>query len=169
MRILLAHNSRYYPAHGGGDKSNRLLMEALAERGHACRVVARLSAFGPREHEQYLEELAARSIPVISSDPGMVEFRRRGVEVHVVTDNPHLRACFAVQIAEFAPAVILNSTDDPAQVLFEAALAAEAFRAEAPHVSISRAPPSPFRSGPTARSRAPQRPACCDRPMAWLG
>jgi surfactin synthase thioesterase subunit/glycosyltransferase involved in cell wall biosynthesis len=134
MRILLAHNSRYYPAHGGGDKSNRLLMEALAERGHACRVVARLSAFGPREHEQYLEELAARSIPVISSDPGMVEFRRRGVEVHVVTDNPHLRACFAVQIAEFAPAVILNSTDDPAQVLFEAALAAEAFRAEAPHV-----------------------------------
>ena len=25
MRILLAQNSRYYPAHGGGDKSNRLL------------------------------------------------------------------------------------------------------------------------------------------------
>ena len=28
MRILLAHNSLYYPSHGGGDKSNRLLMEA---------------------------------------------------------------------------------------------------------------------------------------------
>ena len=28
MRILLAQNSLYYPAHGGGDKSNRLLMEA---------------------------------------------------------------------------------------------------------------------------------------------
>ena len=41
MRILLAQNSLYYPAHGGGDKSNRLLMEALAARGHACRVVAR--------------------------------------------------------------------------------------------------------------------------------
>ena len=25
MRILLAHNSPYYPAFGGGDKSNRLL------------------------------------------------------------------------------------------------------------------------------------------------
>ena len=34
MRILLAQNSLYYPAHGGGDKSNRLLVEALAARGH---------------------------------------------------------------------------------------------------------------------------------------
>ena len=33
MRILLAQNSLYYPAHGGGDKSNRLLVEALAARG----------------------------------------------------------------------------------------------------------------------------------------
>jgi glycosyltransferase involved in cell wall biosynthesis len=42
MRILLAHNSTYYPSHGGGDKSNRLLMEALAERGHDVRVVTRV-------------------------------------------------------------------------------------------------------------------------------
>src|SRR5687768_1658370 len=34
MRILLAHNSLYYPSYGGGDKSNRLLVEALAARGH---------------------------------------------------------------------------------------------------------------------------------------
>ena len=46
MRILLAHNSLYYPSHGGGDKSNRLLMEALAARGHTVRVVARVEKFG---------------------------------------------------------------------------------------------------------------------------
>ena len=46
MRIMLAHNSLYYPSHGGGDKSNRLLMEALAGRGHAVRVVARIERFG---------------------------------------------------------------------------------------------------------------------------
>src|SRR5207245_6781282 len=46
MRILLAQNSLYYPAHGGGDKSNRLLLEALRELGHDCRVVARISVFG---------------------------------------------------------------------------------------------------------------------------
>jgi surfactin synthase thioesterase subunit/glycosyltransferase involved in cell wall biosynthesis len=134
MRILLAHNSRYFPAHGGGDKSNRLLMEALADRGHACRVVARLSAFNPREHELFLERLAARSIPVTSSDSGVVVFTQGGVEVHVLTSNPRLRACFAAQIAEFAPTAILNSTDDPAQVLLGAALRAEALRDEFPRV-----------------------------------
>ncbi len=40
FKILLAQNAVYYPAHGGGEKSNRLLMEALAARGHECRVVA---------------------------------------------------------------------------------------------------------------------------------
>ena len=164
MRILLAHNSRYYPAYGGGDKSNRLLMEALAERGHACRVVARLSAFGPREHERYLAELAGRSVPVISSDSGAVEFLRRGVEVHVVTNHPHLRARFAAQIAEFAPSVILNSTDDPAQVLFEAALRAEAARV----VYLVRATLA-CPSGRIARFRAASRPASCGRPTAWSG
>ena len=52
MRILLAQNSLYYPAHGGGDKSNRLLMEALAARGHECRAVARISVFGEAEHHR---------------------------------------------------------------------------------------------------------------------
>ncbi len=46
MKILLGHNSTYYPSQGGGDKSNRLLMEALAERGHAVRVVTRTEQFG---------------------------------------------------------------------------------------------------------------------------
>ncbi|HXS97225.1 MAG TPA: hypothetical protein VN736_21660 [Candidatus Limnocylindrales bacterium] len=38
MRILLAQNSLYYPAHGGGDKSNRLLIAALArhDRKNSC-------------------------------------------------------------------------------------------------------------------------------------
>ena len=42
MRILLVHNSLYFPSHGGGDKSNRLLMESLAERGHQVRAVTRV-------------------------------------------------------------------------------------------------------------------------------
>ncbi|MGE5568260.1 MAG: alpha/beta fold hydrolase [Rhodospirillales bacterium] len=128
MRILLAQNSLYYPAHGGGDKSNRMLVEALAARGHACRVVARLSAFGEKEHQRYLEELAARSVRVVSSDAGVAVFNLHGVEVHVVTNRPHLKAYFSAQIEDFAPSVILSSTDDPAQVLFEAALKAESAR-----------------------------------------
>ncbi|HSB14171.1 MAG TPA: thioesterase domain-containing protein [Bryobacteraceae bacterium] len=125
MRILLAHNSLYYPSHGGGDISNRLLMEALATRGHACRVVARLSTFSEDEHRRFVRDLAARQVELKSSAAGAAVFDHRGVEVHVLTENPNLRGYFAGQVREFSPSVILASTDDPAQLLLEASLLAD--------------------------------------------
>jgi surfactin synthase thioesterase subunit/glycosyltransferase involved in cell wall biosynthesis len=121
MRILLAQNSLYYPAHGGGDKSNRLLIEALAARGHECRVVARVSVFGAQEHEQYMAELEARRIVSRAPESGVVVFERGRVEVYVVTGGSP-RAHVAAQVEAFQPDIILVSTDDPAQVLLEAAL-----------------------------------------------
>lgn len=122
MRILLAQNSLYYPAHGGGDKSNRLLVEALANHGHECRVVARVhTRFGEEEHRQYLAELERRSVGITSSDGGVVRFRLHGVEVHAVTSHPNFRGYFADQIGGFEPSMIILSTDDPAQVLLEVA------------------------------------------------
>ncbi|MGA4987033.1 glycosyltransferase family 4 protein [Nonomuraea bangladeshensis] len=50
MRILLAQNLIHLPSHGGANKSNRLLMERLAARGHEVHVVSPLSgalATGP--------------------------------------------------------------------------------------------------------------------------
>src|SRR5579872_7120105 len=105
MRILLAQNSLYYPAHGGGDKSNRLLLEALAARGHECRVVARLSTFGAAEQERYLEDLAARGVAAQAAN-GVVGFERCGVAVEVVA-NANLRANFAVRVESFRPEAIL--------------------------------------------------------------
>jgi surfactin synthase thioesterase subunit/glycosyltransferase involved in cell wall biosynthesis len=128
MRILLAQNSRYYPAHGGGDKSNRLLVEALAARGHQCLVVARIGQLGPQEHDLFLNDLAARNVPVDSAGNGVVAFHRAGVEVHTVTNQPGLRQYFSEQIAAFLPDVILASTDDPAQLLLEPARRAETAR-----------------------------------------
>jgi surfactin synthase thioesterase subunit/glycosyltransferase involved in cell wall biosynthesis len=125
MRILLTQNSLYYPAHGGGDKSNRLLIEALAARGHECRVVARISVFGAREQELYLQSLAERGVTPHSVTGGVVAFARGGVEIRVVA-NANLRATFSAQIDEFAPDVILASTDDPAQLLLEVALRSSA-------------------------------------------
>lgn len=123
MRILLAQNSLYYPAHGGGDKSNRLLLEALSDRGHACQVVARVhTSFGAEEHRRYLGELAQRSVSGVSFEDGVVRFPHNGVEVHAVTSHPNFRGYFARRIAAFEPEVILVSTDDPAQVLLETAL-----------------------------------------------
>jgi len=114
MRILLAQNSFYYPSHGGGDKSNRLLLEALAARGHACAVVARQS-------DGYAEELAARRVEARSTADGVVVFQRAGVEVDAAA-AANLRAAFVARMAEFQPDVILASTDDPAQLLLEPAL-----------------------------------------------
>jgi surfactin synthase thioesterase subunit/glycosyltransferase involved in cell wall biosynthesis len=120
MRILLAQNSLYFPAHGGGDKSNRLLVEALAARGHDCRVVARISVFGEAEERRYLADLAARGV---AAEPcaGVVSFARHGANIRVVT-NASLRSTFAAEATEFRPDVILCSTDDPPQLLLETAL-----------------------------------------------
>ncbi len=121
MRILLAQNSLYFPAHGGGDKSNRLLLEALAARGHNCAVVARISVFGDAGRAAYLEQLAARGVEAGVGADGVVQFQRAGVDVHVATDA-NLRAAFVARMEAFQPDAILASTDDPAQLLLEAAL-----------------------------------------------
>ncbi len=107
MRILLAHNSLYYPSHGGGDKSNRLLMEALAARGHEVRVVARIERFGPEPQEAFLRELASRDItPQVA--PPEVRLRLHGVDVRTLTLEAHLRAFFSRHIAAFDPDVIIT-------------------------------------------------------------
>ncbi len=118
MRILLAQNSLYYPAHGGGDKSNRLLLEALAARGHDCRAVTRVhTEFGEAQHRRYLDELAVRQVRGISVADGVVRFPHNGVDVRAVTTHPNFRAYFATEIAAFTPDVTIVSTDDPAQLL----------------------------------------------------
>ncbi|MGH9632835.1 MAG: hypothetical protein ACRD7E_31410, partial [Bryobacteraceae bacterium] len=95
MRILLAHNSLYYPSHGGGDKSNRLLMEALAARGHQTLVAARIEKFSQEEHEIFLRSLESRSIQPGTVENGAVRFELNGVDVHTVTLNPQFRVYFA--------------------------------------------------------------------------
>ncbi|HTT63879.1 MAG TPA: glycosyltransferase family 4 protein [Bryobacteraceae bacterium] len=124
MRILLAHNSLYYPSYGGGDKSNRLLMEALAARGHAVRVAARVEHFGAGAHAALVRELAARGVALQARNQASVEFQLHGVEVRILAGEPNLRAYFAAQVRAFEPQVILASTDDPAHLMLEIALRA---------------------------------------------
>lgn len=126
MRILLAQNSLYYPSFGGGDKSNRLLMEALAARGHEVRVVARVSKFGMDEHTRFLADLGARGMRTEVAGQA-VRFILNGVDVRTLTVNSQLRAYFTGQSSQFDPDVIVTSTDDPAQLLFD--IAARAVRA----------------------------------------
>lgn len=131
MRILLAHNSLYYPSFGGGDKSNRLLMEALARRGHEVRVVARIAKFGPEDHQRFCWELQSRGVPFLTAGSAVL-FMRNGVDVRTLTLEPHFRGYFSEQLAAFDPDVIITSTDDPAQLLFD--IARRAGRARLVHL-----------------------------------
>lgn len=151
MRILLAHNSLYYPSHGGGDKSNRLLMEALAARGHEVRVTARIEHFGEVAHVGLITQLAARGVDVVDTGES-VRFRLNGVDVRALTRDNLWRGFFARQIEDFSPDVIVCSTDDPAQLLLDLALKQERARV----VYLVRAMiPLPF--GPDASSQMPAR------------
>ena len=123
LRILLAHNSLYYPSAGGGDKSNRLLMEALATRGHHVRVVTRVESFGDADHERYLNALSTRGItPTVNPDD--VTFSLKNVDIRTLTRSPLWRPYFQRQIDNFDPDLIITSTDDPAQLLFDLAVRA---------------------------------------------
>jgi surfactin synthase thioesterase subunit/glycosyltransferase involved in cell wall biosynthesis len=150
MRILLAHNSLYYPSHGGGDRSNRLLMEALAARGHDVRVVARIERFGAGPHEAFLRQLAARAAAAEVAPPE-VRQRLNGVDVRTLTLDPQWRAFFSSHLDAFDPDAILASTDDPAQLLLDIALS----NARARVVYLARAtiaaPFGPDSSAPNSR------------------
>src|ERR1700750_2419849 len=103
MRILLAHNSLYYPSFGGGDKSNRLLMEALAARGHQVTVVARIETFGGVQEAAFQGQLTERGVTSQERRDGAILFERNGVAVHTVTSSPNLRSYFASQIESIDP------------------------------------------------------------------
>lgn len=121
-RILLAHNSIYFPSLGGGDKSNRLLMEALVRAGHQVEVFTRLERFDEEAHQAFLREIDSRGVQPLEVNSSEVRFERGGVQVRVLTRSPHLRAAFRHHLAEFSPDVVFCSTDDPAQLLLEIAL-----------------------------------------------
>jgi amino acid adenylation domain-containing protein len=125
MKILLAQNMFYVPAHGGAVKANRLLLEALAARGHECRAVATISGgHGRRTLAQFHDDLAARGIAVDSSAHDVVVFRHRGVEVHAVAQTLQLGQQIAEVSRAFKPDVVLVPSDEPGMMTLSAALEA---------------------------------------------
>src|SRR5262245_27468870 len=113
----------YVPAMGGANKANRLLVEGLVEREHSCRVVApALGGHGPKTLAQFREQLLAQDISLCPSSNGADVFRHNGVEIHAVREAAQLRSHLVNQIREFKPDWIVVSSQDPGQVLLDAAL-----------------------------------------------
>jgi thioesterase domain-containing protein/glycosyltransferase involved in cell wall biosynthesis len=125
MRILLLQNLVYLPSHGGANKANRLLMEAMAASGHSCVAVALATAAqGVSTRQQFLDELAQRGLAPRSSAPGVDVVDQGGVEIHAVSDPSRFLAVVAARLRAFAPDLVLLSHSGPSEPLLEAAVAA---------------------------------------------
>lgn len=84
-RIILLQDAVHFPSFGGGNKANRLLMEALAARGFDCWSLCRPAGAGSvLAHQFGREGLAARGIAVTQADDGIQRYRHQGVQVEVM-------------------------------------------------------------------------------------
>lgn len=126
MRVLLAQSAPFFPTFGGATKSNRLLLAALAERGHSCRAVAPCTAAGGSDDVSAEIEALRNYGAEISESAGTPDafyFCYDHVNVRAVRDQRRLRAVVMAEIEAFQPDWILISSEDPGQVLLDAALA----------------------------------------------
>lgn len=114
MKLLLVQKTVYHPTHGGANKSNRMLLEELAARGHRCCVVA------PADGAQ-----AARHDPASAAGgDGATHYFLDGVEVCSVVNPARFRETLVGRARDFVPDWVLVSSEDPGQYLLEAALGA---------------------------------------------
>lgn len=128
MRILLVQNSVYYPSRGGANKANRLLLEALARRGHDCFALA------VRDRGQALEPVRAGASALGLRDPlPALSYQCQGVPVCAYRNSTELGHDLSLQLRRFQPDCVLVSSEDPFQVLLRATLQ----RAAAPIVYLS--------------------------------
>jgi glycosyltransferase involved in cell wall biosynthesis len=121
MNILLLQSSVYFPSLGGGNKANRLLLEALAARGHHCVSIAKsLDSQRISDTRSECDVLKQRSIEFSQIKPGVRAYRLNSVAVHTVethhSQNEFSRVV-ADQIRLMSPDVILVSDDKSGELL----------------------------------------------------
>lgn len=157
MRILLLQDQVYLPTFGGGNKANRLLMEALASRGHEC--VALASAFttraGPGDRAELRRELASRAVAMETIRPGVHAFDFRGVRVNAIERPSSAAARHHLQrtIDTLRPDWILVS-DDKRRMLLEAAVRADPARVVMVLQTVLHLPFGPHATRPSERQAA---------------
>jgi glycosyltransferase involved in cell wall biosynthesis len=92
LRLLLVQQAPYAAEFRGASEANRRLLEALAARGHACRVLTTSS-----------------TTAVAGADACML---RNGVEVRVTPPGPPFWGEIAAQVETFEPTWLLVSDDE---------------------------------------------------------
>jgi len=125
MRLLLLQAQVWVPSLGGGNKANRLLLEALARRGHRCAAICRAvtTRAGPTSISELCSELGERGVEMDHPEPDVYSFCYAGVEVEAVdsSDAEAIRRRVQAKVAELSPDWVIV-TDDRQRLLLDAAL-----------------------------------------------
>jgi glycosyltransferase involved in cell wall biosynthesis len=125
MKILLAQSLIFIPSHGGANKSNRIMLSALAQHGHSCvAITPATTAQGVQSERQILNELEVRGIKPLSFSTKAVLYHYQGVEVHALFQASRMREYVIGKIREWCPDWVMVASEDPGQQLLEAALMA---------------------------------------------
>lgn len=118
-RIILLQDAVHFPSFGGGNKANRLLLEALAARGFDCWSLCRPAGEGSVLAHQFGKAgLAARGIAVTQSANGVQRYRHQGVQVEVMDfTSPDTEARIAARLRAIDADWILVSDDRDGRLL----------------------------------------------------
>ncbi|WP_349367910.1 amino acid adenylation domain-containing protein [Salinarimonas sp.] len=124
LGLVLATNVPYTRYHGGANRSNRALAEALAARGHAVSVVTPALSSPPEEtYREWRDRRIADGDDLVATGHGE-RFRKSGVDLHAIADQAHMVAALTETIAREKPDWVLVSSEDPSQRLLATALEA---------------------------------------------
>jgi glycosyltransferase involved in cell wall biosynthesis len=131
VKILLLQDQVYLPSLGGGNKSNRLLLEDLASQGHECMAFcpALTTRAGPTNYTDLVIETAKRGVQVRLSADGCYSYTYRGVRVELtrLRAKRDIRDRARDTVHRFEPDWILVS-DDKRRILLEAAIKSDPSR-----------------------------------------
>jgi amino acid adenylation domain-containing protein len=123
MRLLMAMNVPYTRSHGGANRSNRGLIEALVRRGHECWVLSpALAQPSAITLAEWSAELTVLGLELATAPDGSIHFDWGGVHVVAVPEQGRVRATLARLIETMAFDRVLVSSEDPSQSLLAAAL-----------------------------------------------
>jgi glycosyltransferase involved in cell wall biosynthesis len=154
MRIVFAQNMIHLPAHGGANKSNRVLAELLAARGHECHLVAPLGGVmrtSDQDPDTLWDRYGAR---LLGRDEAAVRYELGGVQVHGVRSPSGLVKRVRTTIAEVRPDWVVVPSDDPGSMVLAAALGAAPDRVVYLTYTIQQLPFGPSAFYPSAGGAA---------------
>lgn len=125
MKVLLLQDQVHLPSLGGGNKSNRLLLEDLASRGHECLAFcpALTTRAGPTSYAELIIEMAKRDVEVRLNEKDNLIYSYNDVSVEAYRNAS--RSAVGNQVPDmvrrFEPDWIIVS-DDKRRIMLECAV-----------------------------------------------